>query len=344
MESTIFRIDTLSLSFKNGRDEINVLRNINLNINHGEIISLVGESGSGKSVFLRTLIGLNARNGQYKSGSIMFEDQDLTKIKDKEWEKFRGKKIAMIFQDPMNSLNPVKKVKSQIIEVVKLHQKIKNKKELNKLALEYLNIVKIKDADKVMNMYPHQLSGGMKQRIVIAIILACKPDVILADEPTTAIDTTVQSEILRLLLELQTKYKLTIVFVTHDIGVVSQISDRVAVMYAGKIVEVGMRNEVINNPQHPYTRALLSSLPQMGNKKGKLEAIEGTPPNLSEEIKGDAFAPRNKFALEIDYEEEPPMFEVSPSHKAATWLLHPDAKAVKQKFDAYYLELGVINE
>jgi oligopeptide transport system ATP-binding protein len=344
MENTVFRVDRISLSFKNGKDEVNVLRNVNLNINRGEIISLVGESGSGKSVFLRTLIGLNAKNGDYKTGSIMFEDKDLTKIKDKEWESIRGSKIGMIFQDPMNSLNPVQKIKSQIMEVVKLHQKVKNKKEQEKIALEYLNIVKIKNAENVMNMYPHQLSGGMKQRIVIAIILACKPTVILADEPTTAIDTTVQSEILKLLLDLQKEYKLTIVFVTHDIGVVSQISDRIAVMYAGKIVEIGTRNEVIKSPQHPYTRALLSSLPQMSTQNGKLEAIEGTPPNLSQEIKGDAFAPRNKFALGIDYEEEPPMFEISSTHSAATWLLHPDAKQAKEKYDEHYKKLGVINE
>jgi oligopeptide transport system ATP-binding protein len=247
----------------------------------------------------------------------------------------------MFFQDPMNSLNPVLKIEKQFAEIFKVHFKNKNSKKQNSLAVEYLNKVKINNPEKVLKMYPHELSGGMKQRIVIAMVLACEPDIILADEPTTAIDATVQSEILKLLLELQKELSLTIIFVTHDMGIVSQISDRIAVMYAGKIIELGSRNEVIKSPAHPYTRALLAALPSDSDKP--LEVIPGTPPNLALPIKGDAFAPRNKFALEIDFEKEPPMIELSPTHQAASWILDPAAKEAKKVYDEYYTKLGVIN-
>lgn len=343
MAETIIKVSDLDMIFTQGKtNNINVLRKIDLDIYRGEIISIVGESGSGKSVFLRTLIGLNGQNAKYQSGSIQFENEDLTKLTEKKWEKIRGRKISMIFQDPMNSLNPVMKIEKQFAEIFKIHFKIKNAKEQNKLALEYLNKVKINNPERVLKMYPHELSGGMKQRIVIGMVLACKPEIILADEPTTAIDATVQSEILKLLLELQKEFNLTIVFVTHDMGIVSQISDRIAVMYGGKIIELGTRNDVIKKPAHPYTRALLAALPSESEKP--LEVIPGTPPNLAGQIKGDAFAPRNKFALEIDFIEEPPMMKISDTHQAATWLLHEDAAEAKAKFDEYYQKIGVINE
>ena len=269
-------------------------------------------------------------NGRITNGSIMYEGKDLaTYKKEKDWRTIRGKKISMVMQDPMTSLNPLKKVGKQIQESIELNQGIKGAEAKSK-ALEMLKKVGIPDAERRFNQYPHEFSGGMRQRVVIAIAVACHPDILICDEPTTALDVTIQAQILNLIRELQEELKMTVIYITHDLGVVANVADRVAVMYAGQIVEYGTVNDIFYDAWHPYTWALLSSLPQLGVKGEPLPTIEGTPPNLFNEIHGDAFAPRNKKALAIDFEEEPPFFEVSPTHKAKTWYLDPRAPKIEQ--------------
>ena len=247
--------------------------------------------------------------------------------KDKEWLKIRGSEVSMIMQDPMTSLNPLKTIGKQIGEALELHQGLKGAK-LKEAVYGILRDVGIEEPERRYKQYPHEFSGGMRQRVVIAIAIACRPKILICDEPTTALDVTIQAQILELLKELKQRYNLTIIFITHDLGVVANIADRVAVMYAGDIVEIGMVREVFYDPHHPYTWALLSSLPQLGIKGQDLYSIKGTPPNLFKEIKGDAFAPRNPQALAIDFEEQPPFFDVSPTHKARTWLLDPRAPKI----------------
>ena len=247
---------------------------------------------------------------------------------EKDWLRIRGREIAMIMQDPMTSLNPLKTIGDQILEAVTLHQGLKGT-EARARTLEYLRDVGISDPEVRFKQYPHEFSGGMRQRVVIAIAVACSPKILICDEPTTALDVTIQAQILQLLKELRAKYHLTIVMITHDLGVVANIADRVAVMYAGDIVEIGTADEIYYDPRHPYTWALLSSMPQMGIKGEDLFNIVGTPPNLFAEIRGDAFAPRNPQALKIDYVKRPPYFEVSPTHKAKTWLLDPRAPHIE---------------
>ena len=250
---------------------------------------------------------------------------ELTALRrEKEWYKIRGHEIAMIMQDPMTSLNPLKTVGSQIMEAVLLHQKL-SRVEAKTKTLQYLEDVGIHNPEKRFEQYPHEFSGGMRQRVVIAIAIACAPQILICDEPTTALDVTIQAQILDLLKELRHKYRLSIILITHDLGVVANIADRVAVMYAGDIIEIGTGEDIFYDPKHPYTQALLSSLPQVGVKGTDLFSIPGTPPNLFGTVKGDAFAPRNPGALKIDYLETPPWFQVSPTHKAKTWLLDPRA-------------------
>ncbi len=305
------------------------IRKCSLDLYEGETLAIVGESGSGKSVFTKSFIGMLDNNGRVAGGSIMFEDVDIAKYtKESDWLKIRGKKIAMVFQDPMTSLNPLKIVGEQIREVIELHQGI-NGEESKQLAIQMLEKVGITNPELRYEQYPHQFSGGMRQRVVIAIAAACYPQILICDEPTTALDVTIQAQILDLIRNLQKEMNMTVIYITHDLGVVANVADRVAVMYAGEIVEVGKVDEVFYNAQHPYTWALLSSLPQLGEKGEELATIDGTPPNLYNEIKGDAFAPRNKHALKIDFIENPPYFNVSETHKAKTWLLDPRAPKVE---------------
>jgi oligopeptide transport system ATP-binding protein len=308
---------------------LTAIRETSLELYEGESLAIVGESGSGKSVFTKSFMGLLDNNGWVDSGSIIYKGHDLAKFKtEKDWLKIRGKEIAMVFQDPMTSLNPLKTIGKQIQESVELHQGLRGQRAKD-VVLEILGDVGISDPEKRYKQYPHEFSGGMRQRVVIAISIACRPNILICDEPTTALDVTIQAQILQLLKNLQEKYKLSIIYITHDLGVVAKVADRIAVMYAGDIIEIGTSEEIFYNPQHPYTWALLSSLPQFGVKGEPLFSIKGTPPNLFNEIKGDAFAPRNPFALKIDFVERPPYFTVSPTHKAKTWLLDPRAPKVE---------------
>jgi oligopeptide transport system ATP-binding protein len=263
------------------------------------------------------------QNGWIDAGNILFEGTDLaTFTKESDWLKIRGKKIAMVFQDPMTALNPLRKIGLQIQEAIELHRGLTGK-AAETAAVEMLDRVGIRNPELRAKQYPHELSGGMRQRVVIAIAVACLPRILICDEPTTALDVTIQAQILGLIRNLQKDFGFTTIYITHDLGVVANVADRVAVMYAGKLVEKGTAEEVFYDPRHPYTWALLSSLPQLGVKGHDLYSISGTPPNLFHEIQGDAFAPRNPKALKIDFVQEPPEFQVSPTHSASTWLLDP---------------------
>lgn len=306
------------------------IRKCSLDLYEGETLAIVGESGSGKSVFTKSFIGMLDANGEIVNGSIFYEGVDIAKYKkEAEWIKIRGKKIAMVFQDPMTSLNPLKKVGMQIQESIELHQGKKGE-EAKKLTLEMLSKVGIPDPERRYNQYPHEFSGGMRQRVVIAIAVACHPQILICDEPTTALDVTIQAQILQLIRDLQKEFQMTVIYITHDLGVVANVADRVAVMYAGEIVEIGKVDEIFYDAWHPYTWALLSALPQLGVKGEDLPTIDGTPPNLYNEIVGDAFAPRNKHAMKIDFVKTPPYFDVTETHKAKTWLLDPRAPKMER--------------
>ena len=314
---------------------LHAIRGIDLDLYQGEVLAIVGESGSGKSVFTKSFMGLLDANGSITGGTIDYygiaggQPLRLSGLKtEKDWLRVRGREIAMVMQDPMTSLNPLKTIGDQIMEAVTLHQGLKGA-EAKAKTLEYLRDVGISEPEKRFKQYPHEFSGGMRQRVVIAIAVACNPKILICDEPTTALDVTIQAQILQLLKEMRVKYDLTIVMITHDLGVVANIADRVAVMYAGDIVEIGTADEIYYDPRHPYTWALLSSMPQMGVKGEDLFNIVGTPPNLFAEIRGDAFAPRNPQALKIDFVKCPPYFTVSPTHKAKTWLLDPRAPKIE---------------
>ena len=329
-KNVILSAKDVEIQFSLRGKKLNAIRKCSLDLYEGETLAIVGESGSGKSVFTKSFVGMLDANGSITGGEIMFEGKDIAKYtKEKEWLTIRGKKIAMVMQDPMTSLNPLKKIGKQIQESIELHQGIKGE-AAKKMALEMLEKVGIPNPEKRNNQYPHEFSGGMRQRVVIAIAVACRPQILICDEPTTALDVTIQAQILDLIRHLQEELKMTVIYITHDLGVVANVADRVAVMYAGQIVEYGTVEEIFYDSWHPYTWALLSALPQLGVKGEDLPTIEGTPPNLFNEIKGDAFAPRNKQALAIDFVKEPPFFKVSETHQAKTWYLDPRAPKIEQ--------------
>lgn len=323
----ILEVKHLDISFETPAGQVNAIRDISFELHKEETLAIVGESGSGKSVTTKAIMGMLANNAIVNNGEIIFEDQDILKKNKKELRRLRGNRIAMIFQDPMTSLNPTMTIGKQISESIIEHQKL-SRKEAKKEAIKLLELVGIKEANLKYKSYPHQFSGGMRQRVVIAIALASKPDILIADEPTTALDVTIQSQILELIKSIQEEIGISIIFITHDLGVVAYMADRVAVMYAGKIVEYGNSDEIYYNPQHPYTWGLLSSVPDMSMNEASLYAIPGSTPNLLYGVKGDAFAARSDFTLNIDFEEQPPFFKVSDTHYAATWLLHESAPVV----------------
>ena len=328
-KKVVLSIQDLHVRFSLRGQVLHAIRGVSLDVCQGESLAIVGESGSGKSVFVKCAMGLLDANGFIESGSIIYDGMDLTKFTtDKDWQKIRGREIAMVFQDPMTSLNPLKTIGRQIQEAVELHRGLRGK-EAYEAVLEVLTDVGIDDPARRYKQYPHEFSGGMRQRVVIAIAVACRPRILICDEPTTALDVTTQAQILELVRAMQIKYQLTTIYITHDLGVVANVADRIAVMYAGDIVELGECEEVFFDPRHPYTWALLSSLPQLGTRNEPLYSIQGTPPNLFQEIKGDAFAPRNPKALKIDFVQRPPFFQVTPTHFARTWLLDPRAPKVE---------------
>ncbi len=413
----IIDVENLVISFRTNNGKVQAVRDISFSMDRGETLAIVGESGSGKSVTAKAMLGILAPNSIVEGGRIMYDDKDLLKLSEEEFNKLRGNKITMIFQDPMSSLDPIMKIGKQMTEAtilnvktnrkyarkayktrmgrfnkdlkakkllddstktivgkfedflagqkgnasldapevkafmelydklyagetkassyvkylneqIKLMNRIVTKKQAYEQAIKIMEDVGIKDPERRFNQYPFEFSGGMRQRIVIAIAIAANPDILICDEPTTALDVTIQAQILELIGELKRKRKLTVIFITHDLGVVANVADKVAVMYAGKIVEYGTVDDIFYEPKHPYTWALLSSMPDLDTKE-TLTSIPGTPPNMIYPPKGDAFAARNKYAMEIDFEEQPPFFEVSPTHKAATWLLHPNAPKVE---------------
>jgi len=333
----ILSIRDLSISFKTSSGKVSAIRGVELDLHKGETLAIVGESGSGKSVTMKAAMGILSSNGQVESGEINFSyykdkekvNVDILKLSKKEMRTtINGTRIAMVFQDPMTSLNPTMTIGAQIMEGMIWHYKTP-KEEAKKRAIELLELVGIVDAEKRLKNYPHQLSGGMRQRVVIAIALACNPDLLICDEPTTALDVTIQAKIIELIKDIQKKMNISVIYITHDLGVVAKVADYVAVMYAGKIVEKGKIDEIFYDPRHPYTWGLLSAMPDLDTKDDKLYTIPGTPPNLAEEVKGDAFAPRNIYALNIDNRLEPPMFKISDTHYASTWLLHEKAPKVE---------------
>ncbi|WMM26250.1 ABC transporter ATP-binding protein [Tissierella sp. MB52-C2] len=326
----ILSVKDMEIQFSLRGQKLKAIRNCSLDLYEGETLAIVGESGSGKSVFTKSFVGMLDANGSVTNGSIMYKGKDISKYKtEKEWLSIRGKQIAMVMQDPMTSLNPLKVVGKQIQESIELHQGLKGE-DAKKIAINMLDKVGIDDPERRYNQYPHEFSGGMRQRVVIAIAVACLPQILICDEPTTALDVTIQAQILDLIRSLQREFNMTVIYITHDLGVVANVAERVAVMYAGQIVEYGLINEIFYNAWHPYTWALLSSLPQLTVKGEALPSIEGTPPNLFHEIKGDAFAPRNKRALAIDFVKEPPFFSISETHKAKTWYLDPRSPRIEQ--------------
>lgn len=337
----ILEVRDLNISFRTDSGIVNAIRGVNLDLYKGETIAIVGESGSGKSVTTKAIMGIMAGNGSIDGGSINYTwtdentgeriTKDICQLSEKEMQsEIRGRKIAMVFQDPMTSLNPTMTIGNQIMEPM-IHHYNTPKEEAYKKAVELLQLVGITNAEKRMKNYPHQLSGGMRQRIVIAIALSCDPYVLICDEPTTALDVTIQAKILELIQDIQKKKDLSVIYITHDLGVVAKVADFVNVMYAGKIVETGSIEDIFYRPLHPYTWGLLSAMPDLNTDDPELYTIPGSPPNVTKEIKGDAFAPRNKYALNIDKRIEPPMFKVegSTTHKVASWLMHPNAPKVE---------------
>ena len=327
----------VEVTFSLRGNKLVAIRRASLDLYEGETLAIVGESGSGKSVFTKCFVGMLDKNGSITHGSIEYDGMDLTELTEKQWLSVRGKKIAMVTQDPMTSLNPLKTIGKQIQESVELHQGLRGAAAKAE-TIRMLEAVGIPDPERRYKQYPHEFSGGMRQRVVIAIAVACRPQILICDEPTTALDVTIQAQILDLIRRLQKEQNMTIIYITHDLGVVANVADRVAVMYAGQVIEIGMANEVFFDPWHPYTWALLSALPQLGIKGEKLPAIDGTPPNLFNKIVGDAFAPRNKHALNIDFLEEPPMYEVTATHEVKAWLRDPRAPKVEQPHAIKLLE------
>ena len=326
MDQPILSVKNLQISFKTFAGEVQAIRGVSFDLHKGETLAIVGESGSGKTVTTRSIMGLLSKNAIIKSGEVLFNGDNLLQYKERQMRDIRGTQIAMIFQDPMTSLNPTLTIGQQIMEIL-TKQRGMSKSEAIEETIDLLTLCGIRDPEARLKQYPHQFSGGQRQRIVIAIALAGDPEILIADEPTTALDVTIQAQIIELLEEIQRQKDMSIIFITHDLGVVANVADRVAVMYAGKIVEIGGVDDIYYHPQHPYTWGLLSAMPTP-DQKGELYAIPGTPPDLLNPPKGDAFALRNEYALAIDFEEEPPMFQVCDTHYAATWLLHPQAPAV----------------
>ena len=305
-----------------------VVRHVSFDLDAGQVLAIVGESGSGKTTVIRAIQHVLPGGGHIAEGQVILNGEDTQKQTAEMHRSLCGTDVSMIFQDSGAMMNPIHTIGRQYRDFLAVHG-LTDEKEAHDRMISMLEMVRLPDPEQVLKSYTYELSGGMRQRVVIAIAVACSPKILICDEPTTALDVTIQAQILQLLKEMRFKYDLTIVMITHDLGVVANIADRVAVMYAGDIVEIGTADEIYYDPRHPYTWALLSSMPQMGVKGEDLFNIVGTPPNLFAEIRGDAFAPRNPQALKIDFVKRPPYFEVTPTHKAKTWLLDPRAPKIE---------------
>jgi oligopeptide transport system ATP-binding protein len=327
MADSILEVKNLDISFNAFSGVVRAVRGIDFELRRGETLAIVGESGSGKSVTVKAVLGVLPKNGRINSGEILYGGKDLVKFKEKDFYSIRGEHISLVFQDPLSALNPIKKIGKQIAEALIMRQGM-SRRQARERSLELMAAVGIPDPEVRIDQYPFQYSGGMRQRIVIAIALASNPEILICDEPTTALDVTIQSKILDLIDKLKRERNLSIIFITHDLGVVAKMADRICVMYAGKIVECGTSEDIFYTPAHPYTWSLLSSMPDLDTSE-RLFSIPGAPPNMLDPPKGDAFAVRNRYALELDFEEEPPYFRISDTHYAATWLLHPEAPKVE---------------
>ena len=325
----LLKTEHLSVSFFTKSGEVEAVRDVSLTVEEGEVLAIVGESGCGKSALCKSIMKLLPKTAKIKSGKILADGIDITDYTERNMSRLRGELFSMIFQDPMTSLNPTMTIGKQIEEAVRIHNKKMPKKQVKEKVLELMQLVEIDEPEVRISQYPHEFSGGMRQRAVMAIALAGNPKILFADEPTTALDVTIQAQILDLLREIQMKLGTATILVSHDLGVVARVADRVAVMYAGKIVEIGTAEEVYYDPRHPYTWGLMRSLPAFANGKESLYTIPGMPPTLIDPPEGDAFACRNEYALNIDYEEMPPMFKITDTHYAATWLLDPRAPKIK---------------
>jgi oligopeptide transport system ATP-binding protein len=327
---SILEVNDLRISFSTHAGEVEAVRGVTFDLRNGETLAIVGESGSGKSVTAKSLMRLLPEaNTRIKGGEAIFEGQDLLKLSEKRMQGIRGPKIAMVFQDPMTSLDPTMKVGRQITESLTKHLGMSGSRARER-AVELLKMVGIPNAEARVRQYPHQFSGGMRQRVVIAIALACDPQILIADEPSTALDVTIQAQILELLRDLQERIGTSIILITHDLGVVAQTARRVAVMYGGKIVETGTVREIFYNPQMPYTWGLLASIPlPTADRSQDLIPIPGSPPDMLEPPKGCPFTPRCPYAMQICAEEMPDYTTFSAEHKAACWLHHPMAPDVE---------------
>lgn len=319
-------VQDLHVSFKTFGGEVQALRGVSFDLYKGETLAIVGESGCGKSVTANTIMGLIPKPaGRIKNGSVRFKGKDLTKLDKSEMRKVQGVDISMIFQDPMTALNPTLKIGEQLTEGLRTHQKV-SKAEAREKAIKLLEVVGIPNPEERMKQYPHQFSGGMRQRIVIAIALICEPELLIADEPTTALDVTIQAQILELFEEIQERTGVSIILITHDLGVVAKIADRIAVMYAGKVIEIGDKREVFYKPQHPYTKGLLASVPRLDLKEEELQPIEGTPPDLFSPPIGCPFTARCPFAMEVCDRIYPATTGLSNTHAVDCWLQDERAK------------------
>ena len=332
MKNKVLDVNDLHVSFDTYAGEVQAVRGVTFQLHEGEVLAIVGESGCGKSVTAQTIMKLNPMPpARIPQGEVHLGEHDIVKASEKEMQQLRGKEVSMIFQDPMTCLNPTKQVGKQIVEAIRHHQHL-SAKEAKEQAIKYLKLVNIPNAEERAKQYPHEFSGGMRQRAMIAMALSCNPKVLIADEPTTALDVTIQAQIMDLLAEIKEETNTAIILITHDLGVVAGMADRVAVMYAGKIVETGAVEDIFYRNAHPYPQALLKSLPTVdSDRTERLVSIAGTPPDLLNPPKGCAFAARCKHCMKICQEEQPPEFTVGEGHVASCWLLHPDCPSAEER-------------
>ena len=325
----LLKVENLTVGIHSPAGKVEAVRDVSFELHPGEVLAIVGESGCGKSILCKSLMKLLPKSGKIEGGSIIAQGVDITKYSQRDMRKLRGKLFSFVFQDPLTALNPTIPIGKQIAEAILIHEPKLSKAEVYNRVINLMELVGIQEPHQRYKLYPYNFSGGMRQRSVMAIALASNPKILLADEPTTALDVTIQAQILDLLKEIQAKLGTATILVSHDLGVVARAADRVAIMYAGKIVEIGTAEEVYYDPRHPYTWALLQSLPALNKGKAELKTIPGMPPTLIDPPAGDAFACRNEYALEIDYHQQPPMFQITDTHYAATWLLDPRAPKVE---------------